>query len=172
MNPLNIVWGLIARAIVAHPRLVNRLIVRAMRTPYIHITSADGQEIYMCRWWLFNPYPHGSDGDGRRWPWLPSVRVHHIRRADEDRHHHDHPWNARTIILDGCYTEERGDQLITRIPGDTATLLFGEYHRIAQVAPDGVWTLFISGKKRGTWGFWVDGAKVPWREYTNAGEQL
>ena len=29
----------------------------------------------------------------------------------------------------------------------------------------GALTLFITGRYRGPWGFWVDGAKVPWREY-------
>jgi hypothetical protein len=162
---MNILWSFIARAIVAHPGLVRWLLLQAFKTPYTHIWSADGNTMYMGRWWLFNSYPYGSDGAGRRWSWLPSVRIHHIMRADQDRDHHDHPWNARTIILEGQYTEERGKQLITRIPGDTATLNFGEYHRIAQVSDGGVWTLFITGRKRGTWGFLVDGKKVPWREY-------
>ena len=172
MNPITLFWSLLARAIVANPRLVARLIRRAQRTPYAHIMSADGTEVYMRRWWLFNPYPHGTDGDGRRWPWLPSVRIHHILRADQDRHHHDHPWNARTIILQGYYIEERGSQMITRIPGDSARLKFGEYHRIDHVPQGGVYTLFISGKKRGTWGFLVDGVEVPWREYAKAGDQV
>lgn len=165
MTPTNLFWMLVARLLVMMPSVIQWLIDKAQPTPYYHITSADGTEIYMRRWWLFNPYPHGSDGDGRRWPWLPSVRVHHILRADHDRHHHDHPWNARTLILRGYYIEQRGTQRIDRIPGDTARLNFGEYHRITEVSTGGVWTLFISGKKRGTWGFNVDGNKVPWREY-------
>lgn len=170
MNLTNIFWAIAARQIAQSPRLVQWLIARAQRTPYNHITSADGQEVYMRRWWLFNPYPHGSDGDGRRWPALPSVRIHHILRADHDRHHHDHPWNARTIILRGHYVEHREGRSITRLEGDTAQLNFGEYHRINYVSAEGVYTLFISGKKRGTWGFNVDGKKVPWREYLGPNE--
>jgi hypothetical protein len=34
----------------------------------------------------------------------------------------------------------------------------------------GATTLFITGKYRGTWGFLVDGVKVPWREYLGIGE--
>lgn len=106
---------------------------------------------------------------------------------------HNHPWNARTIILRGFYTEKRlvkGDvreealidlrqsglheevvqaarvtETITRQAGDTAALRFGEYHRISEVSEDGVYTLFISGKWRGVWGFLVDGVKVPWKKY-------
>jgi len=186
------IWKLIAY-IVSSPTVASWLINRAQRTPYQHIQSADNTERYMGRWWLFNPYPHGSDGDGRLYPWLPSVRIHHICRADRDRHLHDHPWNARTIILRGWYTEERpwhrlSDEeaatadgilctdefrrgLFHRVSGYTGRLLFGQYHRISSVSEAGVWTLFIVGKKRGTWGFEVNGAKVPWRQYLGLDEE-
>lgn len=178
------------------------LMRRAFRTPYSHITSADGTDVYMRRFWLFNPYvgesgarTSGSDAARRRSWWremLPSVRLHHIMRADQDRHLHDHPWNARTIILKGWYEEERyvdesaeggakrellarqpnghrwgadATRRSLRIAGYTGRLLFGQYHRITQVPRDGVWTLFITWRKRGSWGFDVDGHKVPWREY-------
>lgn len=175
------------------------LMRRAFRTPYSHITSADGTDVYMRRFWLFNPYSVETgkrQGEWAKRPWwreiLPSVRLHHIMRADQDRHLHDHPWNARTIILKGWYEEERySDEsplgrakremlaaapygkhfgagrthLETRIAGYTGRLMFGQYHRITQVPRDGVWTLFITWRKRGSWGFDVDGREVPWREY-------
>lgn len=171
------------------------LLRRAFRTPYSHITSADGTDVYMKRYWLFNPYVDeqgdrktGSDSAiYRSWlgEMLPSVRIHHIRRADQDRHLHSHPWNARTIILKGWYEEERySDETAVgaahrqigyvngkdtlrhvRIAGYTGRLLFGQYHRITAVPRDGVWTMFITWRKRGSWGFDVDGVKVPWREY-------
>lgn len=163
--------------LIALPGVADWLIRRAQRTPYFHIKGDDGS-IYMYRWWLFNPYPTGNDGGGRRWgDWLPSIRIHRIMREDRDRHMHDHPWNARTFILRGRYKElrrkvvegERLDQVFEvlriRRPGDTASLRFGEYHRITAVSPAGVWTLFVTWRKRGTWGFLVGGRKVPWREY-------
>lgn len=166
---MDLLWRLIARTLASNPRLVGWLIRRAQRTPYTHITSQDGQHLYMGRWWLFNPYGRDADGEQTpaRIPWLPSVRIHHICRADQDRHLHDHPWNARTIILRGWYLEQLHGQIgmVGREPGYTGRLLFGQYHRIADVSPDGVWTLFITGRQRGTWGFLVDGKKVPWREY-------
>lgn len=185
---MNLLWNLIAW-IATRPRITAWLIARAQRTPYTHITSADGASVYMGRWWLFNPYGRGPDGEATpaRIPWLPSVRIHHICRADQDRDLHDHPWNARTIILRGWYREERffstltgrdwqhinhhlirdGSTLFTlgRTRGYTGRLLFGQYHRISEVSDGGVWTLFITGRKRGTWGFLVDGKKVPWRTY-------
>lgn len=161
---------------LARPAITDWLIRRAMRTPYFHIKGDDGS-VYMERYWLFNPYPTGNDSTGRRWgDWLPSIRIHRIIREDRDRHLHDHPWNARTFILRGWYREVKPRRPcgmsnwsdtypVLRKAGDTATLKFDEYHRIDEVSPGGVWTLFITGKKRGTWGFKVNGRKVPWREY-------
>lgn len=160
-------WRLIAR-LLARPGPRRWLLARAARTPYSDITSADGSEIYMRRWWLFNPYG-GNDPRLRTYAWMPlSIRVHHILRPDRDRHLHDHPWDFRTLLLQGWYVEEReGGRGLThlRVAGDTAALAHDEYHRIAQVSPDGALTLFITYRYRGTWGFKVDGVKVPWREY-------
>lgn len=152
---------------LARPAIVEWLIRRAKRTPYLHLVDADGS-VYMERYWLFNPYPPKSDGADRRWGnWLPSVRLHKIMREDRDRHMHDHPWNARTFILRGWYWEQREGVpgFIVRLDGTTATLKFGEYHRISRVSDGGVWTLFITWRHCGTWGFLVDGSKVPWRQY-------
>lgn len=160
----NFIWSILARLALRHGLA---LVKRAMRTPYSHITGPDGS-VYMRRFWLFNPY--GKDPEGEilppRWSWLPSIRVHHIMRPDSDRHLHDHPWNARTIVLDGWYDEERPGRFChRRREGYTGRLLFGQYHRIDKISAGGVWTLFFTWRKRGTWGFLVDGKKVPWREY-------
>ena len=175
-------WHLLA-AILSAPAMVDWLIRRAMRTPYLHIKSPDGKDIYMYRYWLFNPYPADEAERERRkkhptiWDKLPSIRLHHIMREDRDRDMHDHPWDARTIILRGWYMEDRLEKVYgrdeemphDRLPGDTATLKYGEYHRITCVSPGGVWTLFITWKYRGTWGFLVNGVKVPWRQYLGSG---
>jgi hypothetical protein len=155
----DLLWRILA-AVIAWRPIAKWIVRRAQRTPYSDIYGKDGS-LYMERWWLFNPY----------WPveglqqfaWLPfSIRVHHIVRPDADRHLHDHPWNARTIILHGEYTEQRDDnRYYRRQQGDTARLRFGEFHSIRYVDPHrGAYTLFITGVKRGTWGF-----KVPYREY-------
>lgn len=178
-------WRLFAR-FVSQPRVAEWFIERSKRTPYVPITSRDGSEIYMHRGWIFNPYSKDeNDNVGPpRWSWLPSVRVHHILRADDDDHLHDHPWNARTIVLRGWYREERpasGDHWVDldlqgqhydewtreyqREPGYTGRVLFGQYHRISKVAQGGVYTLWFTWRYQGTWGFLVDGKKVPYREY-------
>jgi hypothetical protein len=169
---------------LSRPAVTDWLIARASRTPYQHLRDADGS-VYMERYWMFNPYPARSDGAGRKWgDWLPSIRLHRIMREDRERHFHDHPWNARTFILRGWYDEVRhasyqyeavhkGDAFswtidgmaFTRWAGSTAPLKAGQFHRIVRVRDGGVWTLFITWRKRDTWGFLVDGKRVPWREY-------
>lgn len=160
----NLFWRITAK-VLAKPAIAQYLIERAKKTPYSPIVK-DG-DVYMDRFWLLNPY-ETCDGQqmGSRYPWFPwNVRIHHIRRPDQDRHLHDHPWNARTIILKGYYDEQRLDGCVIRKRGDTARLNFGEYHRIITVSAGGTWTLFISGPYQGTWGFLVDGVKVRWRTY-------
>lgn len=177
---------------LARPAVADWLIRRAMKRPYSPIVK-DG-ELYMERYWLFNPYPDtGQSGADRPWWHLPiSIRIHCIRLPDQDAHRHDHPWNARTFILRGWYAEQRPveigaaiakafpkvagnlkgtiDTTFYRFSGDTARLKFGEYHRITEVPIGGVWTLFVTGPHRGVWGFLVDGVKVPWRRYLGLDE--
>jgi hypothetical protein len=163
-------WRILAK-IISHPRIVDWLIRYGQKTPYTHILSSDRQEVYMGRFWLFNPYT--THKKCKYWPFSISIRLHYIRRPDMDRHLHDHPWNARTIILRGGYTERRAINLSWPYankfnhysPGDTAKLKFGEYHRITEIAEGGVWTLFISGKFRGPWGFMVNGKKILSKDY-------
>lgn len=173
----NALWKLLA-FIVSRRFVADYLIGRATATPYFHLAG------YMGRWWLFNRYSVVGSGEviEPRFKFLPSVRIHHILRADLADHMHDHPWNARTIILRGGYTESRpserdhemmevvggwpakGESFVRR-PGDTAPVLFGEYHHITEVAPLGAWTMFFTWEYAGTWGFLVNGAKVPYRDY-------
>ena len=169
MNEL--LWKAVAK-IVAIPVIADYLIERSKKTPYFHL---DG---YMNRYWLFNPYnntgPEDSRHNQKKYPWLPSIRVHHILRADKGDHPHDHPWDARTIILKNWYVERRhiADtefyQVRARHAGDTASISLGEYHHIEHVHSAGAWTLFFTWDYQGTWGFLVDGFKIKWREYVAA----
>lgn len=170
---MNILAKLLATNIV-----VNWIINCVPKTHYSDIRGDNGS-LYMCRWWLFNPY----DAQGnRKYQWCPwSVRLHFIRRPDRDRDLHDHPWNARTFILSGWYDEEREwepdawqeiytppdyitREVYRRKAGDTYKIKFGEFHRISRVCGHGCFTLFITGPKRGEWGFLRQGVKVLFRD--------
>lgn len=165
----SILWRAVAFVLSRKP-VADRIIARAQATPYFHLPG------YMDRWWFFNGYPADagdrSDAErqaAKRFPRLPSIRVHHILREDLAKHLHDHPWNARTVILRGWYVERREDAPARVLrQGDTAVIKFGEYHSIDQVSPGGVWTFFIVGRYGGKWGFNVDGVKVPPRDYAAA----
>jgi hypothetical protein len=162
-------WRQIA-AEVSKPEIADALITLASKTKYFDLAG------YMERDWLYNPFHQVNGVDVESDRSLPSIRVHHILRADLARHKHDHPWDARTIILKGWYKESRepatGFDYCELVPteflrkeGDTARLRYGEYHNITEVSEGGVWTMFIMGPYQGTWGFLVDGVKIPWREY-------
>ncbi len=155
-----IAWRLFAY-IVSRRLLADYLIGRATETPYFHLPG------YMNRWWLFNRYSEVGFPDKvpKRFPRLPSIRIHQILRPDNAAHPHDHPWNARTIILRRHYVERRGNVEHVRRVGHTAPVLFGEYHHISYVQSHGAWTMFICWDYMGDWGFLVNGKKVPWREY-------
>lgn len=165
-------WNLIARFIAARPSLVDWLIARARRTPYFHIAGEEG--VYMRRWWLMPRWTLKADERGNLMPkaWMPfSVRVHHICLPDHDRDLHDHPFNYRTIVLRGWYVEENifGD-LTARPQGMTVSATANTFHRITDVSPGGVWTLFIMGRRINPWGFLVGGRKVHWRDYLGISE--
>jgi hypothetical protein len=159
------IWNFIAW-VLSRPFVLPWLL--AFTTPYRHIKGADGS-IYMYRYWLFNRCD--SPRHVKRWP---SIRLHHIVRPDMDRHPHDHPWTwARTFVLRNWYAEEVPynavppfvTATVTRKAGYTGVLRHGSYHRIAEVAEGGVWTLFVTGPKVDSWGFLVDGRRVEYRDY-------
>lgn len=174
-----VIWRLIARLVsspIGFSFAMNRAARMACRTHGVpwggtglpDILSADGQRIYMRRYRVFNPYPESW------WTrWVPSIRLHHILLPDDDRHLHDHPWDARTIVLDGWYQEEREyGRLLTRQTGDTAALKLGEFHRITRVPYFGVYTLFLTWHREADWGFKVGKEKILAGEYLASREEF
>ena len=104
-------------------------------------------------------------------PWF-GVYLHHIHRPDADPDPHDHPWWFASIILSGSYEEDvwpnkryrrnwhtrfRGRFSIRKVSRN-------ESHTIRSI--DGlVWTLVITGPRRGSWGFYTPDGFVSWRNY-------
>lgn len=141
----NILWSFFAW-IVSRKPIADLIIRRAMKTPYWHL---DG---YMNRYWLFNGYPRESKE--RRFPGISlSIRIHHILREDHDRDHHNHPFDARTVILRGWYAEDREGVTRYRDVGHTTSINRDTFHRISDIHVDGCWTMFIIFKTYDKWGF-------------------
>ena len=141
----------------------------ARRSPYKHIFDKEFR-LYMGRWWVLKE---------RAWfPW--AARLHHITRPDNERHLHDHPYDFRTLILQGAYDEvDIFGNYVPRQSGTSYARRAHEYHRIvAMGAVSGAWTLFIYRHRKvsNPWGFLVDNdptgvRKVHWREYLNEPKQ-
>lgn len=100
-----------------------------------------------------------------------AVRVHEILRSDAGRDPHDHPWSYLTVILRGGYFEKRYDaagKLVSTKYHGAGSVLWrpaGSWHRLDVPTGMVATTLFITGKYVGTWGFNVDGVKVPYNQY-------
>jgi hypothetical protein len=104
-------------------------------------------------------------------------RLHHFVGPD-DAGHHNHPFEwALSIVLWRSYTEEvLVDPFF--LPGcgtfgwiETRRVRFfnwiprGKYHRIVELHGN-VWTLFITGPRVSSWGFWVPGrGHIPFDQY-------
>lgn len=125
----------------------------------------------------------------RRWFLIPrnrffNIYLHNIRRSDDDRALHDHPWINPSILLRGCYIEvtPRGQKLrwagdfVLRGPRARHSLqllppitqaTFNHYHP----GQDETWTLFITGPRVRAWGFHCPQGFVRWQDFTAPGAE-
>jgi hypothetical protein len=99
-------------------------------------------------------------------PWF-NLYLHEIRRSDEDRHMHDHPWHFKSLILWGKYMERTSlypkfDSLVFEQfqPGDVVHHHASDVHKITLKSPV-VWTLVLTSGRKRMWGYrtakgWID----------------
>lgn len=135
--------------------------------------GGDGRT-YLRRWYLCGDpgglkyFPCGVEG--MRWwqhalKWLPCVYLHCFEASDEDPCPHNHPWEAKSLILWGGYLEIRKDEA-TRVytPGDVNTITENTFHRVL-LLEDECWSLIKIGRKVQSWGFYDLRTRefVPWR---------
>ncbi|MGK0500823.1 MAG: hypothetical protein ACJAYG_002477 [Oceanicoccus sp.] len=90
--------------------------------------------------------------------------LHHIVSADEPILH-DHPWDFRSMILSGGYTELTPAGEFVRIAGDIYDKKATDLHYISHVEPN-TWTIVFTGETIRNWGFlikdkWVDHEDFP-----------
>ena len=102
--------------------------------------------------------------------WLGvTVYLHRFIRGDGDRHAHNHPFNARALVLCGGYIEQVVSDISNATPEGVVTyehrvrfwnaIPSNKFHRITHVTP-GTWTLVLRGGRvttsdgiRKGWGF-------------------
>lgn len=139
---------------------MNWLLETAAKRPPDFVIG-DPADPYLRRWWLV---PRNAECN---------VYLHNIRKSDDDRAFHDHPWDNMSLVLKGVFLEITPSGTDIRIEGDVVFRKATDRHRLAiPRLADAAWTLFITGPKVREWGFWEGGRFVPWREYcdpTNPG---
>lgn len=130
--------------------------------------------LYLGRYRLHGWMP--TDQKDRRF----NAYLHWIHLEDADDATHNHPWDwAFSIVLSGWYREERLQKSyhVNEISGfdceaiiTLRTVRFfnfirhDTFHKITKLSPQPVWTLFITGRKTKSWGFYELGRGfVPWR---------
>jgi hypothetical protein len=153
-------------------RIVDWLIARAMKTPFVHL------EGYMNRYWLL-PYGWFFKRKGL-FDW--AARIHQILRSDDDRAFHDHPWNYVTVVLRGGYWEVRpqydswglytGNTRVWYGPGSILFRPAKSWHRLEIPEGKDAWTLFITGTWVQKWGFMPNPKwKIRYEEYLKENRQ-
>ena len=109
----------------------------------------------------------------RRWtilktPWF-DVYLHGIYQADSDQHLHDHPWDYTSYILHGEFVEkslEEGHIKYHKVRrGQLIKNRAERFHKINALMTKSVYTLFITGKPKRDWGYWVNGTWIQHDEY-------
>lgn len=137
----------------------------AGRDADIHIGGRDNP--YLLRWHVL---PRNS---------FLNIYLHEMRRDDDDRALHDHPWLNASIILQTGYDEIIGDAVgqpvgrVRRRPGDVILRGPRAAHRLAIPAvheagdDDGnPISLFLTGPRLRVWGFWCPQGWRDWRDFT------
>jgi hypothetical protein len=114
---------------------------------------------YLVRWWII---------PRNRWF---NIYLHNIRRSDDDRALHDHPWWNCSIVLAGCYDEVTPRGTFRRHAGSFVFRRATAQHRLEMPVTNGetgnTWTLFITGPRVREWGFWCPQGFVHWKWFTD-----
>lgn len=110
---------------------------------------------YLRRWWVIP-----------RNPWV-NVYLHEIRKSDDDRAFHDHPWMNTSFLIEGRYIEHTPDGRFERTAGDYVIRGAQQMHRLEVIEGEAAISLFITGPKVREWGFDCPQGWVHWQDFTN-----
>lgn len=110
---------------------------------------------YLLRWWVL---PRNEQAN---------VYLHDIRKSDDDRAMHDHPWANTSFLIFGSYIEHTPDGSFLREAGDVIERPANALHRLEVIPGQRAISLFITGPKVREWGFACDHGWVHWQDFTN-----
>lgn len=109
---------------------------------------------FIRRWWVV---PHNKGCNSY---------LHEIRRSDDDRALHDHPWDNTSFVLEGRYVEHTPAGSFLREPGWSGTRKATDCHRLEILPGERCISLFMTGPKLREWGFHCPRGWVHWRDFT------
>ena len=110
---------------------------------------------YLRRWWIVP-----------RNPWC-NVYLHQVRKSDDDRALHDHPWANRSLVISGGYIEHTPEGVFTRLAGDVIDRPAEALHRLEVLPRSQAVTLFMTGPKVREWGFACPQGWRHWRDFAD-----
>lgn len=110
---------------------------------------------YLRRWWVIP-----------RNPWC-NVYLHDIRKSDDDRALHDHPWPNTSFLIFGGYVEHTPEGVFHRRAGDVVSRPAEALHRLEVLPGMSAISLFVTGPKVREWGFDCPHGWVNWKDFTN-----
>ena len=110
---------------------------------------------YLRRWWVIP-----------RNPWC-NVYLHDIRKSDDDRAFHDHPWTNWSFLIEGGYIEHTPMGSFERKAGDFVMRGANQFHRLEVPEGGSAISLFITGPKVREWGFACPQGWVHWKDFTD-----
>lgn len=111
---------------------------------------------YILRWWVIP-----------RNPWV-NLYLHDIRRSDDDRALHDHPWPNTSLLIFGSYIEHKPEGAFVRRAGDVIHRPACALHRLEVIPGERAISLFAAGPKEREWGFACPQGWVHWKDFTDA----
>jgi hypothetical protein len=116
-----------------------------MRAPNF-VIGDDPLRPYLKRWWIV---PRNK---------MQNVYLHEIKRNDDDRALHDHPFANTSVIISGGYLEHTVDSdgnsvTYERRPGDVITRDAEYAHRLELIDNEPCVSLFFTGPIVREWGF-------------------
>ena len=127
-----------------------------MRLPDVTIKKENGLT-YLNRWFVI---PRNR---------FLNIYLHQFLASDDDRALHDHPWFSVSFMLKGEIVEHsfKGLRIIPRFIPVFRSAKFA--HRL-EVVKGPVWTLFITGPRIRSWGFYCHKGWRHWEHFTTKKE--